>query len=137
MKLHTVFPPSLMAGGQIARPEEVVMPEPAGPNLDRRIARSLLGDNSPRVPPYSTSDAAADLLLWRLAQTGIAFQVQQFEGLHYCMLWSGSGGPGLVTASAESRPLSIGRAALDLAARLSGPGSRRPVPEWRAPTASS
>ncbi len=113
------------------------MPEPAGPNLDRQIARSLFGDNSPRVPPYSTSDAAADLLLWRLAQTGIAFQVQEFEGLHYCMLWSGSRGPGLVTASAESRALSIGRAALELAARSSGFASRKRVPDPRAPPAPS
>jgi len=113
------------------------MPEPAGPNLDRQIARSLFGDNSLRIPPYSTSDVAADLLLWRLAQMGTAFQVQEFEGLHYCMLWSGSGGPGLVTASAVSRPLSIARAALDLAARSSGSASRPRLPERRAPPASS
>jgi len=111
------------------------MLEPAGPDLDRRIAQGLFGDRSPRVPPYSTSDAAADLLLWRLAQTGIAFQVQQFEGRHYCMLWSGTGGPGLVTASAESRPLSIGRAALDLAARSPQPGARpRPPREGSPPS---
>jgi len=111
------------------------MPEPAGSKLDRQIARSLFGDNSARVPPYSTSDAAADLLLWRLAQTGVAFQVQEFEGRHYCLLWSGSRGPGLVTASAESRPLSIGRAALDLATRSSESASRQRVPERKAPPA--
>jgi hypothetical protein len=112
------------------------MLELAGPDLDRQVAQNLFADHSPRVPPYSTSAAAADLLLWRLAQTGIAFQVRQFEGRHYCMFWSGAGGPGLITASAESRPLSIGRAALDLAVRSSRRTAPQREPERRAPAAS-
>jgi hypothetical protein len=113
---------------------EVPMPEPAGPNLDREIARRLFGEESRRVPPYSTNNAAADLLLWRLAQSGVAFKVQELDGRHYCMLWSGSEGPGLVTASSESRPLSIGRAALELGARLPHRTSRKP-PSAPAPPA--
>jgi hypothetical protein len=103
------------------------MPEPAGPSLDREIARRLLGGSSPTVPPYSTENAAADLLLWRLAQVGVAFKVQELEGLHYCMLWREIP-PGLSTGSSTSRPLAICRAALELAAL-----SRRPVASPRAP----
>ena len=100
------------------------MPELAGPVLDRELARRLLGEEPPGVPPYSTENAAADLLLWRLAQVGVAFKVQELEGRHYCMLWRGSP-EGLSTGSSISRPLAICRAALELAARSSRP------PLWR------
>jgi hypothetical protein len=106
------------------------MPELAGPALDREIARRLLGGNPSSVPPYSTENSAADLLLWRMAQVGVAFKVQELEGLHYCMLWRESP-PGLSTGSSVSRPLAICRAALELAARsrrlpLPGPGQEKP-----------
>jgi hypothetical protein len=84
----------------------------AGPRLDREVSLRVLGLEDPRVPPYSTEDRAADLLLWRLAQRGVAFRVQELEGLHYCMLWSG-GERGLSTGSSPSRPLAICRAALE------------------------
>jgi hypothetical protein len=94
------------------------MLDSAGPALDRKISRFVLGEDSPRVPAYSSDDAAADLLLWRLAQTGVAFKVQELDGRHYCMLWKSTGGPGrgLTTASAESRPFAICRAVLALSA---------------------
>ena len=91
------------------------MPESAGPDLDRDIARSVLGEEHSVAPPYSTQNFAADLLLWRLAQLGVAFKVQELDGLHYCMLWRGSQ-QGLSTGSSVSRPLAICRAAIDLAA---------------------
>lgn len=91
----------------------------SGSGLDREIAQRVLGDETARVPPYSTEDRAADLLLWRLAQRGVAFKVQELEGHHYCMLWSG-GERSLSTGVSQSRPLAICRAALELSARLSG-----------------
>jgi hypothetical protein len=100
------------------------MPESAGPALDREIARRLFGEEPPRVPPYSTDNASADLLLWQLAQAGVAFKVQELEGRHYCMLWNGPG-RGLTTRSALHRPLAICHAALDLCARWPLPRRRK------------
>jgi hypothetical protein len=89
------------------------MPASAGPLLDREIASGVLGDRAPRVPAYSTENAAADLLLWRLAQAGVAFRVQWLDGEHFCVLWKSSQ-RGAATGSAASRPLAICRAALEL-----------------------
>jgi hypothetical protein len=91
------------------------MSESAGPGLDLEIARCVFGEQPARVPAYSTDNVAADLLLWKIAQAGVAFKVQELEGKHYCMLWHGSGGSDrrLTTVSSESRPLAIGRAVLD------------------------
>ena len=94
------------------------MTENAGPSLDREIAFRAFGEEAVRAPAYSTDNASADLLLWRIAQLGVAFRVQELEGLHYCMLWLAPEGSrrALTTASAESRPLAIGRAVLALCA---------------------
>ena len=69
------------------------MTESAGPMLDLEISRRVLGEEPLRIPAYSTDDAAANLLLWRLAQTGVAFKIQELEGRHYCILWRGAEGP--------------------------------------------
>jgi len=98
------------------------MSSDAGPGLDLEVSRRVLGTENPRVPPYSTEDRAADLLLWRLAQQGVAFKVQELEGRHYCMLWNG-GQRGLSTGSAVSRPLAICLAVLELTDRI---GPRTP-----------
>jgi len=98
--------------------EEALMSQSAGALLDREISRRVLGLDREPVPPYSTEDRAADLLLWRLSQRGIAFKVQELDGQHYCMLWSG-GERGLSTGCSPSRPLAICRAAMDLSERAS------------------
>ena len=92
------------------------MSQTAGFLLDREISRRVLGFDGHPIPPYSTEDRAADLLLWRLAQRGVAFKVQELDGQHYCMLWNG-GERGLSTGCSPSRALAICRAALDLSAR--------------------
>jgi hypothetical protein len=88
----------------------------AGPGLDREVSRRVLGIDDPRVPPYSTENRAADVLLWRLSQRGVAFKVQEVEGQHFCMLWNGAP-RGLSTGRSPSRPLAICRAALELSDR--------------------
>jgi hypothetical protein len=88
----------------------------AGPGLDREVSRRVLGIDDPRVPPYSTENCAADVLLWRLSQRGVAFKVQELEGQHFCMLWNGAP-RGLSTGRSPSRPLAICRAALELSDR--------------------
>ena len=100
------------------------MPASAGPGLDLEIASGVLGDRAPRAPAYSTENAAADLLLWRLAQTGVAFRVQWLDGKHFCVLWKESQ-RGAATGSAASRPLAICRAALELCAWLGRARFRR------------
>jgi len=94
------------------------MHEQAGSKLDGEISRLVFGEVLSRVPPFSTDNASADLLLWRLAQSGVAFKVQEFENGHHCMLWSGAAAPrrGLATGNARSRPLAICRAVLRLCA---------------------
>jgi hypothetical protein len=88
----------------------------AGPGLDREVSRRVLGIDDPRVPPYSTENRAADVLLWRLSQRGVAFKVQELEGEHFCMLWNGAP-RALSTGKSLSRPLAICRAALELSDR--------------------
>jgi hypothetical protein len=115
-EFHFGFEPAPSRHGGMRRTlKEVTMPEPAGPSLDLEIARRVFGEQPVRVPAYSTDNVAADLLLWRIAQAGVAFKIQEIDGRHYCMLWHGSGGSDrrLTTVSSESRPLAIGRAALD------------------------
>jgi hypothetical protein len=101
------------------------MTETAGPSLDREIALRAFGEQLVRAPAYSTDNASADLLLWRLAKLGVAFRVQELDGGHFCMLWFGSARPGrvLTTAHAESRPLAIARAVLELCGDGPWPGS--------------
>lgn len=94
------------------------MTENAGPSLDREIAFRAFGEELIKAPAYSTDNATADLLLWRIAQLGVAFRVQEVDGQHFCMLWRGPAVPGrrLTTARSESRPLAIGSAVLALCA---------------------
>ncbi len=108
------------------------MSEQAGPALDREIARNVLGEESPRILPYSTDNSAADLLLWRLAKAGVAFKVQELEGRHYCMLWLGRE-KGLSTGASDSRPLAICRAALELSSKCTLRMPRR-LPAGPAPS---
>jgi hypothetical protein len=111
------------------------MTQLAGPGLDREIARSVFAEEPVRVPPYSTDDRAADLLLWRIAQEGVGFEVQEVDGRHCCMLWrSAPTGRRLTVAHSDSRPLAIARAALALCAEASLPaaGLPRPMPPARA-----
>jgi len=89
----------------------------AGAELDREIFRRVPGLPSVRVLPYSTDDASADLLLWRLAQTGVAFKVQRLDGRHLCILWR-SPRRSVATGSAESRALAICRAILTLTSEV-------------------
>jgi hypothetical protein len=110
------------------------MREQPGFELDREVWRLVFGEASVRVPPFSIDNASADLLLWRLAQSGVAFKVQELDDVHYCMLWSGAAAPrpGLATGSAGTRPLAICRAVLrlwEVAPLRSGPrpsGGPRP-----------
>jgi len=92
------------------------MLEQAGPELDQEVARLVLGERPSAALPFSTDNASADLLLWRLAQSGVAFKVQELEELHHCMLWDGRARPreGLATGSSGSRPLAICLAVLRL-----------------------
>ncbi len=109
----------------------------AGPSLDREIARLVFGETPPHVPPYSTDDAAADLLLWRIAQADVAFKVQPLDGVHYCMLWrSAPSRRRLTVAHSESRPLAIGRAVLALCAEAPLPTARLPRAKPPAPVQS-
>lgn len=94
------------------------MHEAAGVDLDREVARLVFGTDPQRVPRFSSDDTIANLLLWKLAQTGISFKVRQLSGRTYCSLW-GSGGRGVITASADSRALAICRAVRALDERLS------------------
>jgi hypothetical protein len=93
--------------------------ERAGPELDREVARRVFGEDRPQAPPYSAENTAADLLLWSIAQAGIAFKVQELDGVYHCVLWRGSTAlrQGATTESAPTRPLAICRAALRLCAK--------------------
>jgi len=103
------------------------MTELPGPSLDLEITRRVFGEEPPRAPAYSTDNRAADLLLWRIAQAGVAFKIQELDGKHYCMLWHGSGDSDrrLTTVSSESRPLAISRAVLDHFSAGPVPATRR------------
>jgi hypothetical protein len=99
----------------------------AGPILDRLIelrvfGRKPLGD----VPPYSTDDSAADLVIARLAQPPIRFMClpsQDGWTFHWRKPSAAKGQPArklsaryvrLVSAAAPTRPLAVCRAALKL-----------------------
>jgi hypothetical protein len=85
----------------------------AGAELDREIVRRVPGLPPGKVLPYSTDDSTADVLLWKLAQCGVAFKVQRLDGRHFCMLWR-SPRRAVATGTAETRPLAICRAILAL-----------------------
>ncbi len=55
-------------------------------------APCLRGGARPRPGLLDGRTPAADLLLWRIAQLGVAFRVQELDGQHFCMLWHGAGG---------------------------------------------
>jgi hypothetical protein len=92
------------------------MLDPAGPDLDRKIAACLSGEVRKRVPSYSTDDRAADRARQSLAEEGLTLELEESGGLWYCACRSGEGGVIrlLATGSGETRALAICRAILNL-----------------------
>lgn len=102
------------------------MPEEAGPDLDRKVAEWLHGAAPAPVSKYSTEERAGEALLATLRERGVAFTVQEIDGVHYCIIWKCRNPPRerLAIGSAAARPLAICRAVLKL--RLPPP-SRGPA----------
>lgn len=101
--------------------------EDAGPGLDRRIAKRVLGRRHSANPPhYSTEVDASEELLARLEREGVTATLEEDEGLWYCVFWAQRLGDGvkerIATGSAHTRPLAACRAVLNLP--LTGSGTR-------------
>jgi hypothetical protein len=81
-----------------------------------------LGKSGPRIPPYSTDEAAADELTACLEECGLFATCESSDGVWYGTLWSGAGEKRerLATGSGETRPAALSRAVVNLPAeRLS------------------
>ena len=100
------------------------MLEPAGPELDKKIAACLSGEVRRRVPLYSTDDRAADRARHALPQEGLSLELEEMDGIWHCSCRSGPAGSSrlLATGSGETRALAICRAILNV---------RRSIPERR------
>jgi hypothetical protein len=113
------------------------MPPPpkAGPELDRRIAKEIFNaKNLDQVPPYSTDDSAAELVIAKLQTPTLRCGLEQFDGRWLCVWWVKFGvkkvekSERLSMATARTRALAICRSALNLPAthRVSAPEGRQP-----------
>ena len=96
---------------------------PAGPVLDKEIARRLGEDRTP-VAGYSTDHAVADRLISRLEESAIIVTWVQAKPFWYCTLAVSVSGARerIATGTAETRPLALCRAVVNLpdGRRLSG-----------------
>jgi len=110
-----------------------------GPSLDGEVARRL-GESGPRIPPYSTDEAAADELTARLEERGLFATCESSDGVWYATLWLGAGEKRerLATGSGETRPSALSRAVVNLPAeRLLGQPSAAPKAAAGGPTDSA
>jgi hypothetical protein len=103
----------------------------AGSELDKKIAACLFGELRRTVSAYSTDDKAADRALSYLADDGLSFELNEVDGVWYCYGRSKEKGHLLATGSAETRPLAVCRAILNL--RRFGPSPVRREPTARSP----
>jgi hypothetical protein len=102
----------------------------SGPFLDRLVELKVFGRKPVgEVPPYSTDDGAAELVIARLNRPPLRWMAIRDEKGWTCSWRSPGPGDGdstatryvrLVSASGETRPLAICRAALKLAGSREG-----------------
>ncbi len=106
----------------------------AGPELDRRVSQEVFGiRGASRVPPYSTDNAAADLIVEHLKSPTLRCAIESFDERWLVVWWGKIAGKSidkserLSTSTARTRALAICRSALNL------PASRRlpPAPRGR------
>ena len=117
----------------------------AGPRLDRLIELRVFGRKPiSDVPPYSTSDDAAELVIARLARPPLRWMSLK-DGEQWMFHWripvaadpeaTASRYEKLASATAATRPLAICRAALTLLGPLGGPGRSLPAQTSTPPNA--
>jgi hypothetical protein len=104
--------------------ESVIDVFSAGPELDREVARRVLGRTSLRhLPAYSTDDLAATRLREILEKRrSLECTFEQDEGIWYCICWASSAGgrrERVSTGSGNNRALAFCRAAFNLPRRVS------------------